>query len=142
MAAMELARAALERTEVWQFGVVILFFHVSEYALAVAFHGLSNVTRSTCLCILGDEYVCMLCVELRLLSVKGRFVLSAVPSSYYSGQLDSQHALSSWKIPCDAFSEGMLSRSRSGHHLFPAFFFLHYVELKSVLFISFGANCM
>lgn len=47
MAAMELARAALERTEVWQFGVVILFFHVSEYALAVAFHGLSNVTRSS-----------------------------------------------------------------------------------------------
>lgn len=53
----------------------------------------------------------MLCVELRLLSVKGRFVLSAVPSSHCSGQLDSQRVLSSWKIPCDASSEGKCSNT-------------------------------
>lgn len=46
MAALELARVAMARAELWEFGVAILFFHASEYALAVAFHGRNNVNLS------------------------------------------------------------------------------------------------
>ncbi|KAM0943301.1 putative protein-S-isoprenylcysteine O-methyltransferase [Dioscorea sansibarensis] len=55
MAALELARVAMARTELLEFVVAILFFHASEYALAVAFHGRNNVTFSSLL--ISKQYV-------------------------------------------------------------------------------------
>jgi hypothetical protein len=37
------------RTQAWQFAAALVFFHGSEYVLAAAFHGHSNVT-ATCEC--------------------------------------------------------------------------------------------
>ncbi|KAJ0965625.1 hypothetical protein J5N97_026763 [Dioscorea zingiberensis] len=45
----------MARSELWEFAVAIFFFHASEYALAVAFHGRSNVTLSSLL--ISKQYV-------------------------------------------------------------------------------------
>uniref|UniRef100_N1QYK8 Uncharacterized protein n=1 Tax=Aegilops tauschii TaxID=37682 RepID=N1QYK8_AEGTA len=43
------------RTQAWQFAAALVFFHGSEYVLAAAFHGHSNVTATYLCGILGIQ---------------------------------------------------------------------------------------